>query len=484
MTIARAVQPRMGPTAALVLLGVVALAVPIQAQPSADEDSLRAAVEADYRVTPISEGVGLLPRETDRGFALIELRGGTVVIDGEPVSGQELVARLGGGADLILRLTYLDPATQRSLFGLTSLAPVEIVETAEPITLVAPVTPVEPVTPVTPTRDRRIVRRNIVAFGGREHVTVDERVRGDVVVIGGSLLVDGEVMGNITVIGGSAEFGPEAIAHRDVTIVGGRLRRDPGARFISGVTEVRLDMIDLDFIDFGGLPRIRLPRPSMQFFRSLDLVGTLIRFAFFGLLGSVVLLVAAQSAERVARRVALEPVKAGVVGFLAQLLFVPLLVTGIILLVVTIIGIPLLVLVPVVLVGVLVVMVLGFTGVAQGVGQRLGGGVGQGHRSAFVLFWLGLALVMTPTLFGEALGLMPGPVGFFAVMLGIIGFVVEYVAWTTGLGAVILNRFGGEPAAVAGAPPPPIPEPPAGTPPPPPDLPLTEPPPSASDGRV
>ena len=46
-------------------------------------------------------------------------------------------------------------------------------------------------------------------------------------------------------------------------------------------------------------------------------------------------------------------------------------------------------------------------------------------------------------------------------MLGIIGFVVEYVAWTAGVGAVILNRFGGEPAVVAGALPPPIPEPPA-----------------------
>ena len=217
-------------------------------------------------------------------------------------------------------------------------------------------------------------------------------------------------------------------------------------------------MIDLDFFDFGGLPRIRLPRPSMQFFRSLDLVGTLMRFAFFGLLGSVVLLVAAGSSERVARRVALEPVKAGFVGVLAQLLFAPLLVTGIILLVVTIIGIPLLVLVPVVLVGALAVMVLGFTGPAQGVGQVLGGGAGPGRRSAFVLFWLDLAIVMTPTLFGEALGLMPGQFGFFAVVLGIIGFVVEYVAWTVGVGAVILNRFGGEPAVVVGAPPPPIPE--------------------------
>ena len=88
------------------------------------------------------------------------------------------------------------------------------------------------------------------------------------------------------------------------------------------------------------------------------------RCAFFGLLGSVVLLVAAESSERVARRVALEPVKAGFVGFLAQLLFLPLLVTGILMLVVTIIGMPLLG--RVVLVGTLVVMVLGLTGVAQG----------------------------------------------------------------------------------------------------------------------
>ena len=294
-----------------------------------------------------------------------------------------------------------------------------------------------------------------MAFGGREHVTADARVRGAVVVIGGSLLVDGEVMGDITVVGGSVEFGPEAIARRDVTIIGGRLRRDPGARFLRGVNQVRFDRIDLDFIDFGGLPRIRLPRP---FFRSLDLVGTLMRFAFFGLLGSVVLLVSAGSAERVARRVALEPVKAGFVGFLAQLLFGPLLVVGIVLLVVTIIGIPLLLLVPFVLVGALVVMVVGFTGVAHGIGQLLGGRSGQSRRSAFAVFWLGLVIVMIPTLFGEALGLMPGPLGFFAVMLGVVGFVVEYGVWTTGMGAVILNRLGGEPAAAAGAPPPPVPD--------------------------
>ena len=486
MTIARVVPLRAFLTA-VVVLGMSTLdAVSLRAQTPAGAEELRAEVEAQYEVTPITGGVGLLPRDSDRGFALIELRGGTVVFDGnpQPQSAEALAAALGADAAVILRLMYLDTAAQRAVLGLPVLS---VSESTTPVPGAAPIDPVEPVEPVlpvveddesdTPARERRLVRRDIVAFGGREHVMVDERVRGDVVVIGGRLLVDGEVLGDITVVGGSVEFGPEAIARRDVTIVGGRLRRDPGARFLRGVNEVRFDMIDLDFADFGGLPRIRLPRPSMQFFRSLDLVGALMRFAFFGLLGSVVLLVSAGSSERVARRVALEPVKAGFVGFLAQLLFVPLLVTGIILLVITIIGIPLLILVPVVLVGALVVMVLGFTGVAQGLGQLLGGGEGHGHRSVFVLFWLGLTIVMIPTLFGEALGLMPGPWGFFAVMLGIIGFVVEYVAWTTGVGAVILNRLGGEPAP----PPPPIPEPVEA--PPTPDLP-TQLPPDLSDDPV
>ena len=456
MTIDRAV-PRGASLPAALGVVLVSLVVTIQAQTPAGSESLRAEVEARYRVTTISGGVGLMPRDTTGRFALIELRGGTVAIDGAPVSGQELAERLGADAGLILQLTYLDPETQLSQLGLTRPVPVESGVPADPIAPVAPVAPaVEAEDTGTRERDRRLVHRDRVSIGGRVHVRVDELVRGDIVMIGGSLVVDGEVQRDITVIGGSVEFGPEAIARREVTVIGGRLTRAPTARFLRGVNEVTFDMIDLDFADFGSFPRIRLPRPSGQVFRSLDLVGTLIRFAFFGLLGSVVLLIAARSSERVARRVALEPVKAGVVGFLAQLLFAPLLVTGIVLLVITIIGIPLLVLVPVVLVGALVVMVLGFTGVAQGVGQRLSGGGGQGSRSALVLFWLGLLIVMTPTLFGEALGMMPGPFGFFAVMLGMIGLVVEYVAWTTGVGAVILNRFGGD--LVAGEPPPPIPD--------------------------
>ncbi|HJN46354.1 MAG: hypothetical protein CL477_14380 [Acidobacteria bacterium] len=484
-----------GSMAVALTLVAASMTVSLGAQPPDGSENLREEVGERFEVTPIRGGIGLLPRERDDGLALIEVRGDRVFIDGSgPFPPERLAAELGADAGVVLRLSYLDSMTQRSVLGLPALTDEELAEFslgAEPTGSVgpdspesSPAVPVQPVQPVRPvdddddepavaSRDRRVVYRDIVRVGRRVHVAVDEQVRGDVVVIGGSLRVDGEVRGEITVIGGSAEFGPEAIARREVNIIGGRLTNEPGARFLRGVNDVSFDMIDFDFSDFGGFPRIRLPRPSRQVFRSLDLVGTLVRFAFFGLLGSVVLLVAAGSSERVARRVALEPVKAGFVGFLAQLLFVPLLVTGILLLVVTIIGIPLLVLVPVVLVAALLVMVLGFTGVAQGVGQLFGGGAGHSQRSAFVLLWLGLVIVMAPTLFGEVLGLMGGPFGFFAVMLGITGFVVEYVAWTTGMGAVILNRFDGASPAGPDVPPPPVPELRVETPPQP-DLPLSE----------
>lgn len=280
----------------------------------------------------------------------------------------------------------------------------------------------------------------------------DERLAGDVVLIGGRLRVDGEVTRDIVVVGGAAEFGPEAVVRRDVTIVGGRVTRHPDARFERALNEVGFGGLDLNLGGFGN--EFWWPRPTTFYSSSSDLMETFIRFAFLGLLGSVVLLVASGSARRVADRVTREPVKAGVVGFCAQLLFLPLLVIGSVLLVITLIGIPLLALMPLVLVAALVVLLLGFTGVVQLVSRLFA----RGQRSDLVLFWVGLVLLMAPALFGDALDLVGGPFRFFAVILGVTGFLVEYLAWTAGSGAVILNWFGGDPAAAAG-PPPPIPPP-------------------------
>ena len=80
-------------------------------------------------MTPIRGGVGLLPRDSGRGFALIDVRGDRVYIDGNgPFPAQRLAMELGADAALILRLTYLDAATQRSVLGLPALTDAELAE--------------------------------------------------------------------------------------------------------------------------------------------------------------------------------------------------------------------------------------------------------------------------------------------------------------------------------------------------------------------
>ncbi len=498
-------RPQRG--ACLGLIGVLAAGAPLLAQPPGTEE-LRDEVEAAYRVLPTSGGVGLLPRDGG-GVALIELRGEAVYIDGDgPLSVQGLTDALGGAAAPLLRLRRLDAGRQRSVLGLPPVAvddapdppdalgaaaddagaladdtgapaadsgagdatvPVaaaaanrdtdagDVDDEAPP--RAAPPSVAESADPVT---DRRTVRGDIVRLGGDVHVPADERLVGDVVVIGGRLRVDGEVTREVVVIGGSVEFGREAVVRRDVTVVGGRVTRHPDARFEGDLNEVSFGSLDLDLGGFGN--GFRWPGPTMfygsPYRSSSDLIETFVRFAFLGLLGSLVLLVASGSARRVADRVTREPVKAGVVGFCAQLLFLPLLIIGSVVLIVTLIGIPLLALMPLVVVAALVVLLLGFTGVVQLVSRLFA----RGRQSDFALFWVGLVLLMAPALFGDALDLIGGPFRFFAVILGVTGFLVEYLAWTAGSGAVILNWFGGPAAATAG-PPPPIPPPAAPSPP-------------------
>ena len=81
------------------------------------------------------------------------------------------------------------------------------------------------------------------------------------------------------------------------------------------------------------------------------------------------MIVARASVEGSAHRVSDNPVKAALVGLAAELLFVPILVLTCIVLAVTIVGIPLLFLVPFAVLFLLLVAMAGFTGTALAIGQ-------------------------------------------------------------------------------------------------------------------
>ena len=407
---------------ALILLAL-ALGGVVEARQDAVGD-LRTRLSDRYDVLSLQDGVGLVPRSRDAGIRIIEIRNGAVSIDGTTATGDQLRTRLGADADLILRVSYLDAAQQRQLSG-----------NAQPgATSAAPVPPGAPVPPVPETRPRRERRGNeIVRFGSDVTVERDEIVE-EVVVIGGNATINGEVDGELTVIGGNATLGPEAVVRDDVAIVGGTLNRAPGSVIEGRIQNVAVGDERWRGANFPGMVRDTIFRDTIG--RVGSFAGTLLRIGLLSLLALVVVAFGRTWTERIAERASTDPLRSGLAGFLGQVLFLPLLLITIVVLVVSIIGIPLLVLLPFAFLILMIVALVGFTGVAYYVGGLLANRFGWTDRGAYVAVVLGVLAIALITLIARAAAIVGG--GFFAFPVAFVGYAVEYLAWTLGFGAAIL----------------------------------------------
>jgi hypothetical protein len=258
----------------------------------------------------------------------------------------------------------------------------------------------------------------------------DERVAGDVVVVMGNAYIDGNVDGDVTVVMGNAYLRPTAVVGGNLHVVTGVVERDPGAR-----VEGRIDNVA---IGAGGGGNWGVPGVVRETIggRIGSLAGTLIRIGLLTLLALVVVAVAQGWIERIADRTAADPLRAGLVGFLAQLLFVPVLVITIIVLAVSIIGIPLLLLIPFALFGLLIMCLVGFTGVAYQAGRWVNARFGWTGRGAYSTVLAGVVLIAALTIVARSAAIAGG--AFFTWPLSATGYIVEYIAWTLGIGAAIL----------------------------------------------
>jgi hypothetical protein len=421
--------------------------------------ALRARLERRFDVLPIRGGVVLRPRTATTGVRSIEIVGGIIAVDGQAVTGAELRSRLPTEADLILQLSYLDDTQRQAVLGTsTESAPAAAGVPSLPEAPQAPAPPAPPAElppPATtalstdgnpersdrPRRSRRHRNRNgdVVRFGGTVNVAEGETIPGDVVVIGGAARVYGTVNGEVVVVGGSAELRPKADVDGDVVVVGGALRRDPGARIGGELQEVGVGPIN---INWGGPGReFREWVGAGPFGRTISLVSTLVRVGVVCLLAALVMLFARDYTERIVNRAVAEPFKAGAVGFLAQILFVPVLIVTCILFAVTIIGIPLLLLIPFAILGLIVLALVGFSAVATYLGRLVSPRFGWTEYGPIATTVIGVLVVTAPVILGRVVGLAGGPFWFFATALVGVGLLVKYLAWTVGMGAVALERF-------------------------------------------
>lgn len=470
------------------------------AAPSALTDSrqgLRDALAARYEALPAHNGVVLKPRTEELGVRTIEVTGDTIAVNGERVTEGVLRAWLGDQAEPILRLHHLAPAERQALFNLKGDASretppaagsetaatsdtaaespdqaetadtadtAETAETAEAADTADTDKPEAPTAPTVPpavtgggassgsrvkvlggiTVDKDEVAEQAVAVLGS--VRVEGQVAQDAVAVGGSVVVNGKVGGNVVAVGGSVHLGKNAEVMGDVTSVGGTVDREEGAKVHGSTQDVgvagRRDWerdIDIDtgfhlWPFFGG---------------AMSLVWRLISLLVLSLLVFLCLLLGRRQVERAEYHVATETWKAGVVGFLAQLLFLPLLVVVTILLAITIIGCALYLLYPFLFVGVLIAFLVGYTAVAHQLGLLLERRFDRRFGSLYAVALMGVLTIEIWNILGHMVGLGGGFLHLIALLIVAFGVAMKYAAWTVGIGSVILARLnaGSTPAA-------------------------------------
>jgi hypothetical protein len=432
----------MKPTKVLLLLVAITLgaaSVARAGQLTDDEQrTLRDRLQARYDVVPLSDGVALRPKTRMKDVRLIEIADGSIVINGATVTGRELRERLGADADTVLRLSYLTVQDYRAMFQ-----PKPEPKPSDPAVEIERQREIEP---EGSHRANQMWGDRVRVFGDVV-VARDEEIIGTVVAVFGSIKVDGVVRDEVVSVFGSIDLGPEAVANGDVVAVGGRVRRAPGSRARRGVTEISLAEISLGNPDF----RMHIPPvfrgwggPFYWFAGDFGavprLIGSVLRLGLLLLVAGMALLIARPAVEGAAKRVVDNPIKATLVGLTAQLLIIPVLLLTALLLIMTVIGIPLIALLPFLVLFLVLLAIVGFTGTASAVGgwalRRLGA-----TAAPFVEVTVGILILLSPLLIGRALAVAGWTVTPIAVLFVSLGFIVELLAWSGGFGAALTNSY-------------------------------------------
>jgi hypothetical protein len=275
------------------------------------------------------------------------------------------------------------------------------------------------------------------------HLAAGATATEPVVVLGGSATIDGRAERDVVVIGGTLRAGPTAVIGGDAVAVGGEAIIDPSAQIAGEIERTTITWPTVDF-GWGAMPN--------GWWALVGFGSMVLRLGIVLFVSLFMVWLAPGWIDRIGARLSGAGGSSLVLGVVTQLLFVPALIVVAIALAITIVGIPLLLLLPFVVAGVGLLWVAGFAAVAVRIGARLRG-QGPGPSTSPTLDLLtGFFATTIVTVASHFLAFGPSWMGPMAWMMGVAGFVVEYVVWTLGLGAALTVWLGGRQGA-----PPPIP---------------------------
>lgn len=337
---------------------------------------------------------------------------------------------------------------------------------------------------------------DLVRFGEDITIQKDKVVDGSVVAIGGDIFVQGEIRGDCTSVGGSVTVDSTGYVKGDAVSVGGSTTVHPGGRVRNNVS-----------VGGGGAWRTMHGRHWIPWMGLMGvgaavagIVSTFVQLLITLFLAWLALLLIRERMVYAVDRMGTHFGKSllwGLVAWMGAIVAIPAIVIvgaiAMVILVITIIGIPIAILLAIAMVfaligavlGIVILVFLGYVNGAMYLGRlilhRWKPGVAFSPMRA-VIVWT--VLILGIKMLGHVIGYLGVvfmmPIG---IAMGIAAAVLWIVMSTAGMGAMVLTRFSKGPVLAGAAPvTPPAPgagwyEPPPKPAPPPPPAPAPAPPP-------
>jgi hypothetical protein len=285
------------------------------------------------------------------------------------------------------------------------------------------------------TADHTVHHGDRVWFRGERQVGAREVIEGDVVVASGSLRVLGEVHGDAVVGDGNLVLEAGSVVYGDAVVTGGELINRGGT--IMGKVQ-------------QGGPSRGAGTQSIQLRRGLfaglgagwaGLAGTLVLGLVLCALGGALTAYGQPYLRQASSVVRQAPLSAATVGLAANVLALPAFLAGMAFLVLTLVGIPFLVVfIPLFWTVVCVLAAAGVIAVAQALGERAAERRrlrGSPPRGAMAYLLMGVGVLLAPLVIAHLLGVTPFT-GWLASALGALSWTLLWLAASLGAGAVMI----------------------------------------------
>ncbi|HET9235221.1 MAG TPA: hypothetical protein VFP10_13885 [Candidatus Eisenbacteria bacterium] len=267
---------------------------------------------------------------------------------------------------------------------------------------------------------------DVVTMGG--DIIVYGRVGGDCVSIGGDVtLEDGaEVEGDVVCMGGTLTLGDSVLIGSDAVSLWGALDVSPTAKIGGHVTDVGVGQ---------AVPKFDLwDRHRGTGSRLLGFMGRVVWVLLLVGMGLVAFSVFPTRMRRVAATVEHRTIVTFLAGMAGWILWLP----AVLLLCITLVGIPVAILL---VVFTPIMALLGYLAVAEVVGKRLVQRLGITPAGAFKTMLVGVGALEGAVLLGKFLGMIGSFLHYFGMLLAVLGWSVIFVAVTMGFGAFLMTRF-------------------------------------------